>query len=820
MRANSLTTTKYMTLVTGPTCHCGVTGYGNPDYGVVIVGIAPGQTEVAKGKPFLGSAGKLLDATLLTAGWNRDKVYCTNCLCYWNNKPDDEELSLCQSRLIAEIQSVHPKLIIPMGEIPTDHLLNIGGVERFSGVPKNKRPKGVRGAVLWSPVFNCHILPTYHPAAVLRGGHGLITHILRDLRKIKDVLESGRHEDVIFTIVENDAQAQVVLDNLPKDTYVALDIETTNPEIDEIDVHDDKLLCLAISDGKSTWSMRADTINFGALSWPQDVLWTFHNGMFDTQGLLKYSGVSLPIREDTLLQSYTLCEERGFHGLKSLSREYCGAGYYEIGINRKHLTDINASTSGTLNKEVEWLKLQSYNAKDAAYTARLASIQVPRQTDDSVRGFYEKILLPAANVFKEVQLAGVYIDQVAMRDLSLEWFPRYLSMDAELKEEAHKLGWPHAGDSQLALNPNSPKQLSAFLYDILGLEARDLVYHKPTTSTAADIIENLDHPWVDRLLEFRKLDKIIGTYMLGIQDDVKKDGRVHASVLLHGSSTGRPSYRKPPLQTLPREYSAGNDLGRIRRIFGVESEDLCLLEADLKSAEMWMAYAYSKDEALGDGLRSGDPHGGTAGRVFNEDMAALRVAAQAGNADAQKNYEYLRYRGKKINFGVLYGEEAKGLSHPKTGMGCSEAEARVFLAKFWEIYPGFKAWTDETKRRVLKEGEIVSISGRKRRFPLVLDPKPLRQGINAPIQATAVDHNLLSLIQLHKELKDPAYKGSRILVEVHDSIVLEVHRSVLSSVARLVVQVMSEPKWEGFPRMGVDLKTGPNWWDTAKYTLS
>lgn len=307
-------------------CSCGrtdgVMGYGSTASGVMFIGIAPGPDEWRRSKrPFTGQSGRLLNALLDAVGLDRQDVYCTNLICWYKDAPDKDEIAACAARLSQEIQGVNPRVIVPLGKIAVEHLL---------GLPFGK----ARGAIIKKDGYTW--LPTNHPAACL---HRAVTpqekeaqidaaySLARDLSKLQgadDALYNAwfppRH--VVVTELE---QAQWFLDNLP-DKPIALDIET-NYDKDWEDAHpfDSDIVCVGIG-----WDSRKATVlalqpdEWAKLQWP-DAHYVYHNGSFDTQEIMRHTGVWLPIGDDTMLMSYSVDERntRGLHKLKSLAREFC-----------------------------------------------------------------------------------------------------------------------------------------------------------------------------------------------------------------------------------------------------------------------------------------------------------------------------------------------------------------------------------------------------------------------------------------------------------------------------------------------------------------
>jgi uracil-DNA glycosylase family 4 len=392
-----------MTMVQGPLCcDYGIRGYGNPSSGVVVVGIGPGRDEAERTKrPFTGTSGRLLDALLKHAGWSRDKIYATNTICWFNNAPSPIEIEECRPRFVKELRDLSPKLIIAAGAIASEALLG------------TKRRPGQRGAVLWSDYWNAYVLDTHHPSFALQSqSMNAVQDIIRDLSKIPLVLEwppRAEHTKVRYSLVNSLEEAQQVLDSLPTSgESVALDIETSNPDDENIDAYSDQLLCFSVSywsslgefernfvfpthifplcvrDGTHvrSWdtSGRCHSCDLPreALRFPWNVQWLFQYGQADIPALHIYLGNGPTLHDDTMLMSVCVDERprtegqkgtTGQHGLKPNAREWLGAGWYN--------DPVKPFYKGKLN-QVPPDDIYAYNAKDAAYTRRLPAVFLPR----------------------------------------------------------------------------------------------------------------------------------------------------------------------------------------------------------------------------------------------------------------------------------------------------------------------------------------------------------------------------------------------------------------------------------------------------------
>lgn len=797
--------------ITGPMC-CphGIRGYGNIDAGVIVVGIAPGYDEFETTKrPFTGPSGKLLNDVLAFSGWSREKVYTTNVICWLHNSPSPEGIMKCSPRLYYELTEYKPRVIVTMGQIANETIT--GG----------KRRKGSRGSVTWSDRWNCYVLDTHHPSYALQAQSlSVVQDIARDLSKIPDVLtwkRDGSQANVAYYAVQSVAEGQRVFGMLPRTSPVTLDIETSNPDTEDIDAYKDQLLCFAVSflrENKEYNYVFPQTIfpecvrngthvrayqqhgkcgacdlSESVFDWPTDVKWSFQAGQYDITGLQVYFGVKLPLYDDTMLMSYCIDERPGYHGLKGNAREFLGAGWYEAEVKpfyggRMHLLPPEA--------------LNLYNAKDAAYTRRLAPIFRRRMEEESTVGLYNNLLLPATRVFIDQKIRGIKVDQDRLNDLSLTgdgkgWFSRFIKAQEELAAEARLLGWPDD-----TFNMNSAPQMRTLFFDILDIEPTKWSQKTGQPSLDKETLDAIDHPFAARIRDVRALETIVD-YVLAVRKHIKYDGLLHPSAFVTTTRTGRTSYHDPAMQTIPKPYTLGDDYARIREVIVPHnSETHEIIEADYNQIEVWLAWAESRDPALLEHLESGDVHSRTAEGAFNVKRADFTPA----------RWSEFRQNAKRIRFGLQYGEGAEKLSSPPPiGLGCSVTEARKYVMSFWKTYPNHRKWTLDIQKQVVEDGYLRTPTGRVMRFPMVLDHKSLRQAINFPIQANASDYCLLSMIKLAPMLRE---MDAHILLMIHDALVVESPKHRRAEVLSLIRQVMTEPQLPGYPGVGVEVAVGPN----------
>lgn len=766
-----------------PCCPDGVRGYGNTDSGIVVVGIAAGRDEYNSSKrPFTGPAGRLLDNTLAALGdFSRSDIYTTNICCQWNDKPEASEIEVCWPRFVRELRELKPKLIITLGDIPCQAVLG-------------KALKDVRGLPIETDLGL--VLSTYHPAAMFhdKGNERIPAMFVRDLQKIPNLLRWQKHAPIDYVVCRTFDQCQEVLyayqdrAMVDADHLVSLDIETTNKpsDEDESDIWTDRLICIGLYDDNGpAYIFPAEQCP--GLDWPPELRILGHNViLFDRLGMRRYLGVDIIPVEDTMYESYSLNEQNGIHRLETLSAEYCGAGQY------KDETRAYYKQHKTPPAEANYKRC----AYDVVFTYELHGVLKQKQIDDNVRGFYKTLLIPAANMLAEIQYEGMAISTKAMGDLLVDWIPRSRRIEARLQEIAVDNGWPES----LKFNPASNQQVARVLFDLM---KQKVVKRTPAGAISVDreVLDTFDIEFVDLVLDHRELQKAIGTYVTGIYDDVKDDKRLHPTPTLHVTRTGRGSYKNPPVQTIPQDKVKGHPIGLVRTMFVPDDEDSVLLESDYQQGEIWIGAGMSKCQALFEDLQN-NIHSVTAINVL-------------GASPDDPDWLDKRINAKKVTFGKFYKEGIKKLATKRVGIGCSIAEAAGFSARWDKRYWEFIEWQKRIEEEIKANGELISPFGRKRRFPIVMDHRQLRQAVNFPIQSTLSDYTLSSALRLHRLLGE--YE-SRILLLIHDSLLMNVKRRHLSEVMALVREVMETPYIDWLPTLRVDMKVGNNWFEAHSPT--
>jgi DNA polymerase-1 len=425
--------------------------------------------------------------------------------------------------------------------------------------------------------------------------------------------------------------------------------------------------------------------------------------------------------------------------------------------------------------------------------ARSASIhdiasQLRPEINADYRRIYETIDLPLAPVLARMERAGIRVDPDVLRGLSEAMDARLRALTAAIHEEARH-----------PFNINSPQQLGKVLFEELGLPAQGRTGKTKSYSTAADVLEFLapSHPIVQKVLDYRQLAKLKGTYVDALPALMDSDGRVHTTFNPAGAATGRLSSSNPNLQNIPIR----SDLGRDIRAAFVPHPGWVLLSADYSQIELRLLAHFSSDAVLVEAFRHNeDIHTRTAAEVFG--VAPLMVTPE------------MRRGAKAVNFGIVYGQTAFGLA---AQIGVSREEADRYIRSYFERYAGVKKWIDRTVAEVRQRGYTLTLHGRRRPIPDIQSKNPNarsfaeRTAVNTPLQGTAADLIKLAMIALDADLR-AQHMQSRLLLQVHDELVLECPPGELEEATRLVKRRMEGVVHLKVPLL-VEAGTGPNWRD-------
>ncbi|MDY6814549.1 MAG: DNA polymerase I [Pseudomonadota bacterium] len=501
------------------------------------------------------------------------------------------------------------------------------------------------------------------------------------------------------------------------------------------------------------------------------------------KNVLANHGIDLEgIAEDTMLESYVYNSVATRHDMDSLARKYLG---------EQTITYESIAGKGSRQlsfNQIDLEKAGPYAAEDADITLRLHQTLAPRLREtgklDSV---YREIDLPLVPVLSRMEQWGTLISATVLRKHSQELAERM----GELEEEAHKV----AGEN---FNLGSTKQLQVIFYDKLGLPVIKKT-PKGAPSTAESVLQELaqEHELPRLILEHRSLSKLKSTYTDTLPELIHhRTGRVHTSYHQAVTATGRLSSSEPNLQNIPIRSEQGR---RIRQAF-IAPEGYKLVAADYSQIELRIMAHLSGDRGLINAFEHGeDIHKATAAEVFG-------VSLKEVSSDQRRS-------AKAINFGLIYGMSAFGLSRQ---LGVERKLAREYIDRYFERYPGVLKYMDDIRKQAHEDGFVETLFGRRLYLPEInarnkqMQQAAERTAINAPMQGTAADIIKRAMIEVDTWLRNQHAGEARMTMQVHDELIVEVKESALDKVRDGLVKRMSAAAELAIPLV-VDAGVGDNW---------
>jgi DNA polymerase-1 len=496
-------------------------------------------------------------------------------------------------------------------------------------------------------------------------------------------------------------------------------------------------------------------------------------------------GIDIASLDDTMLVSYVLDAGRSAHGMDALSERW-------LGHRTIHFGEVaGTGKSQVCFDQVSIEKATEYAAEDADVTLRLWMALKPRLVAEHMTTVYEGLERPLVPVLARMERRGISIDRQVLSRLSGE----FAQKAGGLEDEIRKL----AGEP---LNPGSPKQIGDILFGKLGLPGAKKT-KTGAWSTSASVLEDLaeeGHALPQKILEWRQVSKLKSTYTDALPTFVHpQTHRVHTSYALAATTTGRLSSSEPNLQNIPIRTEEGR---KIRRAF-IASAGHKLMSADYSQIELRLLAEIADIAPLKQAFRDGlDIHAMTASEMFG-----VPVKGMPGE---------VRRRAKAINFGIIYGISAFGLANQ---LGIPREEAGAYIKKYFERFPGIRAYMDETRDFCRKNGYVLTLFGRKCHYPDIVNSNPSirafneRAAINARLQGTAADIIRRAMIRMEEALAKKRL-SAQMLLQVHDELVFEVPEAEVEKTLPVVRTVMEEaplPAVSLSVPLQVDARAAGNW---------
>ncbi|HAF33042.1 MULTISPECIES: DNA polymerase I [Sphingobacterium] len=485
---------------------------------------------------------------------------------------------------------------------------------------------------------------------------------------------------------------------------------------------------------------------------------------------------------DTMLAHY-LIDPDTRHGMDVLAENYLN--YSPVSITE--LIGEKGKKQGNM-RDVEVEKIKEYAAEDADITLQLKNVFHPLLVETNTMQLARDVEFPLVYILAEIERNGVKIDVPA-----LEEFSKTLEQDIKNLEESI---FEKAG---VNFNIASPKQLGEVLFDKLQLDPKAKKTKTGQYKTGEDVLLALAHKSdiVQDILNFRQMQKLKSTYVDALPELINPEtGLIHTSYNQAVAATGRLSSTNPNLQNIPIRTERGRE---VRKAFIPRSENNVILSADYSQIELRLIAELSKDQNMMEAFSQGhDIHRATAAKVYNVDFDAV-TSEQRRNA-------------KAVNFGIIYGQSAFGLSQ---NLGISRKEASDIINEYFNQYTGIKKYMSDAVESAKEKGYVETILKRRRYLRdinsanITVRGFAERNAINAPIQGSAADLIKLAMIAIQKEIEQRGLTG-KMIMQVHDELVFDVPKDEIEVFKKIILDKMSNAIKTSVPLI-VEIGEGKNW---------
>jgi DNA polymerase-1 len=581
---------------------------------------------------------------------------------------------VCKDRLIKQVTEFPRKVIVTMGNHATRIILN----------NPNLKITQIRGALFPSPLASIGVIPAVHPAALLRGT-GNYRQFKADIQYAFDLLRGLPPKKPIeptWEVAESPSDVRRFVLELFDKPYIASDVETGG-----FDPLEDEILAIGMcADPEKAYIVPGELVShLKPLFEHKGPKFIYHNGKFDMRFVRRDISPAARVDEDTMLLSYTLDENGGIHDLEQVAGDMIGAPDY------KHMLRPYLPKKATSYRVIPKDVLYKYLALDTSNTRQIFSpLRNQVNEDRKLQMLYEKVLLKSSEYLYKIEKRGIMVcpNRVERqgRKLQKEIDDAYARLQAQVRAR---------GIAEV--NPSSPKQLAAFLFDVLKL----VPPRRGSRSTAKEVLDALPkHAFIVALREYRKAQKAKSTYVDSLKRNVKRDGRVHATFLIHGTRTGRLSSRKPNMQNVPRSTE-------LRGMY-MAAPGYVFIKVDLNQAELRSLACTSLDEYLLEVYLSNT-------RSLHKETAEEFYPGWKSRKDTPQGKEEL-IRAKAVNFGVVYGRTAESLADEYK---IPVQEAQKWIDRWFKRSPKAKAFIDRCRAAPITGTTLVTPFGRKKRHMIV-----------------------------------------------------------------------------------------------------
>lgn len=597
-------------------------------------------------------------------------------------------------------------------------------------------------------------------------------------------IENTPHD---YELTDTAEKRQALISTLEKQSFICFDTETTCTDANNCEMVG---MSFSIEKGKG-WYVPVSSDQDEAMKIVSEFRHIFENPSIKKIGQnLKYDILVLNWYQvyvkgelfDTMIAHYLLDPDTR-HNMDLLSENYLG--YSPVSITT--LIGAKGKNQGNM-RDVEVEKVKEYAVEDADVTLQLKDVFAPLLEKAEARELAEKIENPLIYVLADMEREGVKVDEPALAEYS-----------KQLESEIRLLEQTICDKAGVRFNIASPKQLGEVLFDKLQLDPKAKKTKTGQYQTGEDVLTALANKSdiAKDILDFRQLQKLKSTYVDALPLMINpKTGRIHTSYNQAVAATGRLSSNNPNLQNIPIRTERGRE---VRKAFIPRDENHVILSADYSQIELRLIAEISKDENMMDAFAKGlDIHTATAAKVYGVPLEEV---------DSTK-----RRNAKAVNFGIIYGQSAFGLSQ---NLGIPRKEAAEIIEEYFRQYSGIKRYMNDTMNFARENGYVQTLMGRRRYLRDINSANATvrgfaeRNAINAPIQGSAADLIKIAMINIHNDLREQNLL-SKMTMQVHDELVFEVPLQEIDLVKPIIEDRMKNAIKTSVPIV-IEIGTGTNW---------
>ena len=598
-------------------------------------------------------------------------------------------------------------------------------------------------------------------------------------------LETTEH---LYQVVQGELGTKLFLQNLMNQTSVCFDTETTgidalNAELVGMSFSFEKGKAFYVPVPENQAEAKALVEKFKPFFESESIEKIGQNIKYDLKVLSKY-GIQIKGKLfDTMIAHYLINPDMR-HNMDVLSETYLKYAPKSI----ETLIGKKGKNQSSM-RDVALEEIKEYAAEDADITLQLKEVFSPILDKAETKKLFDEIEIPLIPVLAAMEMEGINLDEDFLKSMSV-------TMQKDINEFEQKI-YETAGEK---FNLASPKQLGDILFDKLKIGgAKQKKTKTGQYATGEEVLSYLanDNPIVKDILEWRQMVKLQSTYIDALPNQVDATtGRVHTDYMQTVAATGRLSSNNPNLQNIPIRTERGR---LIRKAFIARDENYTLLSADYSQIELRIIAALSGEENMIKAFQNNeDIHRSTAAKVFNVPLDEV-TKEQRSNA-------------KTVNFGIIYGVSAFGLSNQTS---LSRSESAALIDAYYKTYPKLKSYMSEQVDFARENGYVQTVLGRRRYLKDINSANAIvrsgaeRNAVNAPIQGSAADIIKIAMINIYKKLSQENWK-SKMLLQVHDELVFDVHNTELEKIQPMIKHEMENAFKMAVP-LDVEIGVGKNW---------